>query len=86
MTNTIKPRAIGTVLPTRESERAGDKVFLADQKRKAEVGKVQLSNFHRRSEDGEIRYYDGENRYAIVNSMGRILWFERRVDGWYAAR
>ena len=82
---------IGTILPTRESERIGDKIYRADQKRKADVGKSQLSRFDRRAEQGEVRYYDGANRYAVVNSMGRILWFDYRSNikgeiGWYAAR
>lgn len=85
--NRILEGGLGTILPTRESERIGDKIYRADQKRKAEVGKSQLSRFDRRAEQGEVRYYDGANRYAVVNSMGRILWFEKRKDGfWYAAR
>jgi hypothetical protein len=77
---------LGTILPTCASERAGEKMYRADQKRKEQVGKTQLSCYDRRSEQGEVRYYDGANRYAVVNSMGRVLWFERRKDGWYAAR
>ncbi len=84
--NRILEGGLGTVLPTRASERISEKTYRADQKRKTEVGKTQLSRYDRRSEQGEIRYYDGANRYAVVNSMGRVLWFEKRKDGWYAAR
>ena len=84
--NRILEGGLGTILPTRESERIGDKVYRAEQKRKAEVGKSQLSGYDRRAEQAEVRYYDGANRYAVVNSMGRVLWFEKRNDGWYAAR
>ena len=79
-------RGLGTILPTRESERVSEKIYRADQKRKAQVGASQLSRFTRRAEQGEVRYYDGAERYAIVNSMGRVLWFERRADGWHSAK
>jgi hypothetical protein len=79
-------RGLGTILPTRESERIIEELYQADERRKESVGKSQLSRFDRRAEQGEVRYYDGASRYAVVNSSGRVLWFERGEDGWYACR
>ena len=78
----MKP--LGTILPTADSLRKTDQWFIRDERKKEEIAKQHLSQFERKVEQLETRYYDGEDRYAIVGSRYQILWFEKRNNQWYS--
>ena len=80
--------ALGTILPTRETMRLADK-FHADMIRlKRETAtRHGLDKLETRQEQGETRYYDGHNSYAIASKRpGVVLWFDRMNDGYFYAR
>lgn len=82
--NRIMEGGLGTFFTDKEPA-AVRKARLRNEKAVSDHGRQALGNLDRRVEGGEVRYYDGENRYAIVNRSLRVLWFEKRKGGWYAA-
>jgi hypothetical protein len=83
--NRIMEGGLGTIFCDKEPA-AARKARLRNEKEVRQHGQNTLGRYARRVEDGEVRYYDGANRYAIVNSSKRVLWLEKRNSGWYAAR
>ncbi len=83
--NRIQENGIGTIFATdkqlKEMDRHSDK---QGEARRA-LGAKDLGHLDKRNEGGEVRYYDGANRYAIVSRSMRVLWFTKRNGGWHAA-
>lgn len=81
------PAQLGTILPTRASLQATE-AYARDvaSMQAATVAAAGLARFDCRREQGETRYYDGPNRYAVASHRkpGKVLWFTRKPDGWYA--
>ena len=79
----MKP--LGTIFASESHLAAFDAFF--DQQKQARESRSKtsdLANFSRRIVDGETRWYDGENRFAVVNSAGRRLWFTKKGSDWFA--
>lgn len=74
-------KIIGTVLPDMKKMKISDRV--ADQKKISNDNAAQKELRHRdrRVVNGEVRYYDTTDQYAIVSRIGKILWFQITKDG-----
>lgn len=82
----MSSNSLGTILPTKKSEKAGDAAFLKNQKAIRYIEST-LGQYDRINHYGEIRFYDGPSRYAVVSRQSlKVLWFEFRNDGWYSVR
>jgi hypothetical protein len=83
----IQENGLGTILPTDKELREMDRHWAKQEKARRVFGAKELGQFDERNVGGEVRYYDGESRYAIVSSRSmRVLWFIKKADGgWYAA-
>lgn len=83
-----KPPALGTIFATEAEMRKSDAHFDALRQKQQQITDREMAAFSRREVGGEVRYYDGERRYAIYGEQRRgILWFEQRDDGgWYSCR
>jgi hypothetical protein len=84
-------QTLGTILPTRKSLAADKREYAAQQVRmeKVRCTSPELKGLERRKVGMEVRFYNGENQYAIVAQRGThaILWFHRRADGyWYSGK
>jgi len=79
-------KSLGTILPTPASLAAGDRAFEAQERRNAGIGARAFPGIVPRREQGEYRYYTACNRFAVVGSSGRVLWFEIRPDGVYSVK
>ena len=78
---------LGTILPTRESLAKDDAWHRARMRENESIARRNLAGLDKRTEQGETRHYDGQDKYAVVTLNGDIKWFERRADGyWYAMR
>jgi hypothetical protein len=77
---------LGTIFAT-EAELARSDAFFDGLKlvRESLAKTPDLSSLARRIVDGETRWYDGENRFAVVNASGRRLWFTKKGNDWFAA-
>ena len=78
-------KLVGTIFAS-ESQLAAFDAF-SDQQKQARESRSKtsdLANFSKRIVDGETRWYDGENRFAVINSAGRRLWFTKRRNDWFA--
>lgn len=71
---------LGTILPTAKSERATSAYVMHVRAAQALTAKT-LAQFDRRVEYGETRYYDGANRFAVINRSGSVLWFRIADNG-----
>lgn len=84
----MKP--LGTILPTERDFQLADEYAAKLEREKARIAANKLSGLDCRvMPDGEIRYHNGPNRYAIISSRLTILWFEYRDNpepGWYASK
>lgn len=79
--------ALGTILPTAESEAINDR-YAAEQARlnaKFAYQSAVLASCRRKIVGGETRYYLRANIYATVRNQ-TIRWFEVRKDGDYALK
>ncbi len=76
-------KQLGTILPTRESLAATDRYAAKVEARRETVGRKELAHCDRRVVNGEVRYYDTTDQYAIVSRQGKVLWFAVRADGDY---
>lgn len=76
-------KTLGTILPTRESLRLADEYAKNLEQLKRDTAKrTGLDKLEIRNEQGEIRYYDGPDKYAVPSKrIGVVLWFERHDDG-----
>jgi hypothetical protein len=83
--NRIQENGIGTIFATDKQLRKMDAFADKQEKARRALGAKDLGHLDKRNEGGEVRYYDGANRYAIVSRSMRVLWFEKRNGGWYAA-
>lgn len=83
--NKIQEGGLGTILPDEKQLKANDRHCELLRKKQEREAAPALAGLDKRSEGGEIRYYDGESRYAIVARSGRVLWFENREGEWFAA-
>jgi hypothetical protein len=73
----MKP--LGTILPTRESLEAGDRVYEAQLRKNNRTARETFKGIKPRREKGEDRYYVASDKFAIVSMRsGRVLWFEIR--------
>lgn len=78
-------KALGTILPTKKSLQINESWHAQNEREKlriasaAGLGKGIMI-------EGERRYYQGANKYAIVSRNLRVLWFEVRADGDYALK
>lgn len=81
-------RPLGTILPTAKTHALNDAHFLRVTAAQKRIAKQQLSAFTHRVVGTEDRYYDGDDRYAIVSFQSfRVLWFTKKADGhFYAAK
>ncbi len=78
---------LGTILPTAKTLRLADQYAkeLAELKRDT-AKRHGLDLLDVRQEQGETRYYDGPNRYAVASKRpGVVLWFSKRNDGYFYA-
>lgn len=80
----MKPRPLGTILPRASDYVAADEYHKKTEQLRASVAAAKLSGLRRVVIGGESRYYSAPDKYAIVNSSGRVLWFEVRQDGDYS--
>lgn len=76
-------RSLGTILPTADSIRQSEEFARQQEAMKDDVAKRQFPGVTPRIVGLEKRYYVLPDRYAIVGSSGRVLWFEVRSDGDY---
>lgn len=79
-------KSLGTILPTAHTWKIHNKVERKENQIKEEIAAKYLAHLTPRNEQGETRYYDGPNKYAIVGRSGRVLWFEIKKDGHYAVK
>ena len=82
--NQIQEAGLGTILPDKEKLKKHDRHCDNQRKEFERKASKDLSGLNKRMEQGETRYYYGENKYAIVSRSGRILWFELRKERWFA--
>jgi hypothetical protein len=76
---------LGTIFAT-ETELTRSDVFFDSLKfaRESLAKTPDLSSLARRIVDGETRWYDGENKFAVVNASGQRLWFAKKGNDWFA--
>jgi hypothetical protein len=80
-------KTLGTILTTSDDWKIIERVAAKDKRDQQSIVKGKLSQYVERFVEGETRYYDGENRYAIVGINLRVLWFEQKEDGYcYACK
>jgi len=79
--------ALGTILPDARIEMLSDIQHRKDVLQREATGRKHLSQYHKTTVEGETRYYDGPNRYAIVSRRDckSILWFvfHNEKNGWF---
>lgn len=80
----MKP--LGTILPTKESMECNELFAQREKAERLRIGAENLSQFEYRVVAGEDRWYDGDDRFAIVGRTRKILWFERRNGDWYSIK
>ena len=80
-------KSLGTILPTAATLRLADEYAeRAEQLNRDTARRTGIDKLEMRHEQGETRYYDGPNRYAVASRRpGVVLWFERREDGYFYA-
>ena len=84
--NSILENGIGTIFANRKQLAKMDKHSDKQEKARLQLAHKTLGHLENRHEQGEIRFYDGENKYAILSTRtSKVLWFVKRSDGWYAA-
>ena len=83
--NRIQENGIGTIFATDKQLKEMDHHSDKQEKARRSLGAKDLGHLCKRNEGGEVRYYDGANRYAVVSRSMRVLWFAKRNGGWYAA-
>ena len=69
---------LGTIFAT-ESQLAAFDAF-SDQQKQARESRSKTSDLSSLAR----RIVDGENRFAVINSAGRRLWFTKRGSDWFA--
>ena len=81
----MKPRLLGTVLPTSKDFAINDRCFDEAQKIKNEIAisDPSLRNADKVVVSGGTRYYTASNKYAIVGRDNKIRFFEVKKDGDY---
>ena len=83
--NRIQENGIGTIFANENQLKEMDCHSNKQEKARRALGAEALGDLDKRNEGGEVRYYDGANRYAIVSRSMRVLWFTKRSGGWHAA-
>ncbi len=73
-------KTIGTILPTRDSVLANERYASAVAAKKNAIG-MTIANARRRVFGGEVRWYTSDSTFAVVNSAGKVRWFEVRENG-----
>ena len=76
-------KAIGTVLPTKETLAINDRYAKRVAAIKEKIADKALAGTTKRIVGGEVRYYDTTDQYAIVSRQGAIIWFAVPADGDY---
>lgn len=78
---------LGTILPRKGDAQLAQKEFEARQKQMALVAKTspELKGLQRRIVGKEVRFYNGDNQYALVSHHHghAILWFTKGADGYF---
>lgn len=75
----------GTVLPTAAGLRAGD-AHAARVDTARDLAGAAIPDATRRAVAGEVRYYRGPTRYALVTRSLVVIWFDVRLDGDYPVK
>ncbi len=84
--NSILENGIGTIYASRKQLAKMDKHSDKQEKERLQLAHKMLGHLEKRHEQGEVRFYDGNDKYAILSSRtSKALWFVKRKDGWYAA-
>ena len=80
-------KTLGTILPTRQTLALADKWHENELQIKRDTAKIHgLDKLEVRQEQGETRYYENDNRYAVASRRpGVVLWFNRGDDGYFYA-
>lgn len=78
----MKPPALGTILPSRKTIAIEKQL---DERKAVTLiaAKVKLKEFTYSHVEGEDRFYDGPDRYAICPDGVNVKWFIRRQDGYF---
>lgn len=80
----MKPKMIGTVLPTASSLSASARYAKAMDKAKRHVASILGIDKYTIEETAlETRYWKDENTYGIIGRDDKVKWFEVRADGEY---
>lgn len=77
---------LGTILPDFKTMAVADKVADLNFNDRQRKGDKLFPNSQKRYEEGEIRYYQNPDQYAIISTRGTVLYFERRQDGYFYAK
>ena len=85
-TPTMNAKQIGTVFATRKQLAAMDKFAAKQDKARGEIGAKDLAHLEKRTECGEVRYYEGATKYAIITRAMKVIWFELRGKDWLSIR
>ncbi len=80
----MKPKMIGTVLPTGKSLRADARYATAMDKEKRQAAAILGLDAYTIEETVlETRYWKDSKTYAIIGQDNKAKWFEARADGDY---
>lgn len=81
----MKPKLIGTIYATASDLAKFDAIADSQKARRESTSSTKdMAALKRRVVDGETRWYDGANAFAIINRAGRRLWFDIKGDKTFA--
>jgi len=91
MKATPKPRFLGTILPTKESDALADAHFDSVQRRiNTKINQLKLNRFPMQVKANEKQFFLNDSTYCVVSSRDvSILFFERRdsnPDHWWSVK
>lgn len=80
----MKPIILGNFIPTPQDFIRDEILANEREARRDKIALKKLSGFKRKYEQGETRYYDGPNSYAIVSKRDdkTIKWFKHVSGEW----
>lgn len=80
-------RQAGTILPNKESLHTNDRHCREKNRKAEEIANRLLKHCAMKKVQGENRYYESEDKYAIVSTRDlKIRWFKVMADGDYPIR
>lgn len=79
-------KKIGTILPTAKSISLTNQWASKNDARKNRIAAKELRHCSRAVVGGETRYYESDDKYAVVSNKGKILWFRVTPEGDFAVR